>query len=257
MSRLIRHLLLMNSGSAPAAPFVSANRVYQFFAGDGISQPANVTAAGDGQPVDNWKSDDDASFAPSATLTVRPVYDLSNSAFNNRGVIVFDGTNDALIATIAAAKVANLSTYNIFWVLGTSDTVFGYVSVESRNDRTQFAHLVWNDPTSGDPQYRQTNGVGNAQIQAAASLSDGTPRLITLRRISAASWSLRVNGTQVATSSSDSGALAAIDRFAIGAHVNASSPLAMSLAYIAAYSDDNYIANEQAIGEYYGIAGFI
>lgn len=224
-----------------------------WYAGDGVNTPAAMNGATDGGAVTTWsdlgsESNDVAQSTPSA----RPTYDLSNAVFNNRGCVTFVGANSQYLSkNLSASVVSEDTTYNIIAVVAGSPStqLFSVIWSEGNSATNAYLRLGFGNPTSEVIGWHTSAVLMNGGSSAA----DDTAKLVTMRKITTNSYTLRLNGAQITTNANN--ANAAMDRLAIGANLRASAALHLtgSIAFVAAFTTDAYSTAEALIASHYGI----
>ena len=165
-----------------------------------------------------------------------------------------------MLARGAASLFANLTTYTLYAVFSSSDTAILAIYSEGRSTAaTMYIAERVNPGGAGRVDYvhRDTGGSTIAQpATTSGSVNDGSPHLYCVRRISSASFSLRIDGTEVGTSSNAPGSTT-IDNLVLGARYRSSGLDEFFnglIGVVAMYSDDNYATVEPILKSYYGIS---
>lgn len=256
--RTIMKLLenLVGSGSGVADLSLPAtNQLAWWYGGSGGGVEATVTTTGDGQAATAWadKSANAVNLtkAGAGTLTYRKAV----AALNNRGAVEGDGAA-YLVATIANGLAADQNVYNIFIVFASSTTQDGVFYGEgSTAGNNPIAIPRLNESSAGRVSHTHRDDAATAFSGGGGTgANDGAAHLLTIRRIASNSFSIRKDGTQVATGANAPGATT-VDRVALFALVRA----AISLFYIgqiattSIYSADNFATIEPLLATHYGI----
>ena len=243
-------------GDDIVCPFPAANRLAEWWAGDGSAvYSKRVATGGDNSPVTGW-TDETSTYTPVQTTTGnQPTYKKKVAALNNRSAVLFD-TDDYLIATVTAGIVAPLSVYTIYAVLTCTNVSSGYIYSEGAvASATPLARLGVSVGGAGDvtAQHRDDATTLLSYSTAASLIADGAKHLITLRRIAVNSWSTRVDGVQKATATTAPGTTT-INRITLGCRANSPALfLNGNLALVRCSNADDYTTLETLIAAHYAI----
>jgi len=243
-------------GDDIVCPFPAANRLAEWWAGDGSAvYSKRVATGGDNSPVTGW-TDETSTYTPVQTTTGnQPTYKKQVAALNNRSAVLF-ATDDYLIATVAAGIIANRNVYTIYTVLTCTNVSSAYVYAEGAvASATPLARLGVSVGAGGDvtPQHRDDAATLMSFSTAASLIADGAKHLITLRRIAADSWNVRVDGVSRGTSTTAPGTTT-INRITLGCRANAPALfLNGNLALVRCSNADDATVMEPLIATYYAI----
>lgn len=243
-------------GGELSSPFPRTNLLAEWWAGDGSSAyTRRINTAGDNAPVAGW-TDETGVYTPIQTVTGnKPTYKLKVAALNNMSAVLFD-TDDYLIATVTAGIVAPLSVYTIYAVLTCTNVTSAYIYSEGAvASATPLARIGVSVATGGDvtPQHRDDAATLMSFNTVGGLVADGAKHLITLRRIAANSWNVRVDGVSRGTSTTAPG-VTTINRITLGCRANAPALfLNGNLALLRNSNADDYLVIEPLIATHYAI----
>lgn len=240
-----------SGGGVTSLALPSENQLAWWYGGNGATIPAEIDTTDDGQPVAAWNDKSaNAYHVSQASGTVKPTY---RKSVNGRGGVEFDG-GDRLTRNLAGGILANLNTYSLYVVFKTTTTNLGALYAEGRSSSDTPVVTAWlNNPAPKAQHFhRDDASVNAAPVEGTAN--DGSVHVLTARRITANSWSLRLDGAEIATST-NSPTTTTIDRLTLGALVRTgvSGQFTGTIFTIAAYSEDNYATVEPLLGAHYGV----
>lgn len=206
----------------------------------------------DGDGVAGWADQVGVNHVTQSTAGDRPIYRASVAALNGRAAIEFV-SSDYLSRTIAAGLVANLNAYTIYAVIAQTTVGIGYLYSEGNSGAA--APIVGarvNGILSEGAHRDDASTLANPS--GGATTNNGAKHLITLRRISSNSWSVRLDGAQVGTAA-NAPTTTTVDRLSIGVRVanTVASFVTGHIAQVALYSSDNFATVEPLLAAYYGI----
>lgn len=218
------------------------------------SDTARTIPAAHGGTVAGWNDQGPSGYhVTQGTPADCPLYVASLAAFNNNPAVQFVSSDFLGRTGLSAGVVANLSVYSIFIVYQTITAALGTFYSEGKSDNTVPYVSLNYSATNGSFDCRD-----DASVRAVASggtlANASPPHIMTLRRISATSWSLRLDGTQIATDAHNVAATT-INRLSIGCYGRAANAQFFTgyIAQVALYSADNYATIEPALANFYGI----
>lgn len=208
-------LLLGEQGAGASAPDLvlpTANLLAFFYGGNGLTKPAEINSAGDGQVINNWASRVGVLNPAQSTAANKPIYDLSDPVFNDRGAVVFD-TTDTLNQAIAASVFGNLNVYTFYYVFKQNTTDTGYLWSESITP----GFIALRKDTATRPRWSHQDDAANAvsMVAVAPSINDGVAHLAVVRRTALNAFSFWIDGVQRTTSTTAPGTTTTT-RFTIG-----------------------------------------
>lgn len=258
--RTARSLVYLRPSMAGLAPptftdqILALNPLAFWYAGDGASIPAQMNGATDGGAVTTW---DDLSangyhVTQAGAASLKPTYDQSNAAFNDRGCLTFDG-GDYLSRNVAAVPTGGLTTFNIIAVVSTvtAATQACFYS-EGNSAETGLYEFAITGPTVATAVGFRHQSSGPT-LEGGANFNNGAVKIVTIRKITTSSYSLRLNGVEVDTKSTN-GSITG-DRIAIGCLLRAAASnnwVGNSAAYLL-FNSDIYATVEPLLAEHYGI----
>lgn len=255
-------ILLLGHKGDPYAAYINAllaqSPLALWDAGSGVYSDAGTTPAADGALVQQWNDQSGNGYHMSqATSGDRPVFRASVATLNTRPGVEFV-SSDYLIRTVTGSILANLNAFTNYVVFRTTSSASGTFYNESDNTfTTRFFVNRINLTFTGAPRCAHSdNATVILDLNPGTALdgNDGAAHLITWRRIASNSWALRLDGVQIATATTATGATT-INRIAIGALVRTtlSQFFVGHIATVANYGADNYQDIEPIIAAHYGI----
>jgi len=253
-----RHKLLLGlAGGGGSGLGPSGNRLAEWWAQSGVySDTSLTTPAVEAGPVASWADQNGILHLSQASASApdrRPIFDVVAPALNNKSAIKFS-TDDYLGRVLTSPLLANMTSYAIYVVYANcvvSGEAFSESSTTSDVPFLSFRPAIANNTQSS----HRGDGNVNAAI-APTSASTGTgPFVVSLLRLAANSFSLRINGVQKGTSSNTPGTTTT-NFIAVGALVRTSValPVIADIAYVGLYNvSTNYTSVENVLATYYGI----
>lgn len=232
--------------------------VGDWYAGDGTTQPASITAAGDGQPVDAWADDSPSGLDLAGAGAARPTYDLSVAALNNRGGVIFNGSH-VLSRSVAASPVASAPVLNIFIVFVANNSNVGCPYGEGRSTSTVpmiQPNINYGGAAVNTPQglIRDDASLSYAMESGRKPSGDGNAHVLTLRKRSSDHWEVRLDGQLRSIYRVSFGSFT-LDRISIGALVRTTvgSYLYGTIGRVSLYDRDVFNTVEPVLAAHYGI----
>ncbi len=217
-----------------------------------------LTLALDGQAVAGFKDQAGSGYhITQTTSSQRPLYRAAAAGLNNRAGLEFNAANSQQLYRDATSLVANLDVYTLYTVFSTAESsVMAFYGEGGALDGPLLL-VRFNGGATGKVEGIQRDDDGTIAIPnlIAAGSADGAPHLVTLRRIGAGSWSLRLDGGEIATSSAAPGTTT-ITRITLGSRYGAGSHNTFMdglLGAVALYGADNYATIEPLLLNWYGI----
>lgn len=259
LRRRRRRNALLSQGGAPLTfdqQILALNPLAFWYAGDGASTPAQMNGATDGGAVTTWDdlSTNGYDVTQAGADTLKPTYDQSDAAFNNRGSLAFDG-GDYLSRNLAGPIAANLSTFTIAIVFATT-SVNDFIVMYGEGKSDNAGRYLWlaTDSTNGAMRFQASNGTATI-LNGGTGVLDGNAHLLVIRKLGTSSHSLRIDGVEVDSDTATDSATALIDRLAIGALIRTSvaSQFIGDIAFVAVLPSADHTQLEAAVIPHYGI----
>lgn len=228
----------------------TANLLGWWYGGNGSRVEPTITTSGDGQPVTAWA--DKSTSALNLTKAGAGTATYRKSVIGvGRGAVEF--SNSYFSRNIAAGILANLNSYSLFIVFSSSATALSALYGEGNSTTNTPVVTAWLNNPANTVQHFHRDDASVGAPPAGGTPNDGNLHILTVRRISAGSWSVRLDGVEVATSSGSPGTTT-VNRLAIGALIRTTvSAVLTGLIYCTAlYSGDNYRLIEAPLGSHYG-----
>lgn len=247
------NMVYTEGGGAGDVGFLpAADLLAMWYAGNGSEVHSSITGS-DGNPVSAWADSGVNGYDVSQGVAAnQPTYHQSLAAMNNRGAVEFDG--DDYLARSLAGIIANLDVYTILqvWITDNADLTAGLYGEVNTGTATPF--ITSFGAFTGRKaafRHRDDSSVQTAMASAGGVVLPGVMYLGVVRRIASNNWSLRVDGTEVATSTA-APTTTTIDTTLIGARGGPDAFLTGKLALLALYGADNYTTIEPPAADHYG-----
>lgn len=239
--------------NSPSLALPSLGLLAFWYGGSGF-QPEPSIGVADGDPVDSW-SDKTGTYSPSNTGSARPIYTQRVSGVG-RGAVDFTAPDQYLVESVAGGLLSNRNIYNLHIVFQSTASALGAMYAEGRSTSTVPAVAGWlNQGVSGNAAgfHRGDNSAG-VDLRGGTAVNDGNVHILTVRRTDQTSFTLLVDGSEVAVGGNNV-SVATTDRLSIGALVRTtvSAQFGGKIFSIAAYGIDNYAQVLQSLSKHYGV----
>lgn len=228
-------------------------------AGAGVYSDAGTTPAPDAGAVQQWNDlSGNGHHVSQATAGARPTYRAAVESLNGLPGVEFDG-GDWLQRSVSGGLVANLNAYTIYCVFRTTSSAPGGHTLYAEGNSGTTVQTLFARVNGGQAgrlsHFHRDDGSTSASVTANnVGANNGAAHLMTLRRIAANSWSLRMDGTELATDNRQP-TTTTVNRVSLGAIVRLTVTEHM-VGHIATgmlAAADNYEAVEPIIAAHYGI----
>jgi hypothetical protein len=213
-----------------------------------------TTRANNGDAVAGWSDQGSSGYHVTQSVSGdRPIYRQSVPAFGGKPGVQFVSSDVLTRESLSSAVVANLTTYSIYVIFATTAAVLATMYSEGRTASS--VPFVSVNHSSAVVAFDCRDDASVRALGSGGSLANnGAVKLVTLRRAAATDWSLRLNGTQVATDA-DNVATTTINRLAIGAFARNTITQFFTghIAQVLLYNTDNYLTVEPILRSYYNV----
>lgn len=208
----------------------------------------------DGDAVAGWKDQSGNGYhVLQSTAGDRPLYRASVSSINNKPAVEFVSSDYLIKTALGAPILGNLSTYTIFVVFRTTTAAQHYTFTEG-NSASGNSYLGPRLTTAAAEFIHVSDAPATATASGGTTANNGNRHIHTVRRISAASWAVRLDGTQVATDTTNI-STTTTNQVAIGARARSTIATFFTghIAQVILSNSNNFATVEPILAAYYGI----
>jgi hypothetical protein len=209
----------------------------------------------DGDAVAGWKDQGSTgAHITQSTVGNRFVYRARVAALNNKPAVQLTAASTQYLSrALAGGIVSNLNFYNLIIVYRSTMVGTGYLHGEA-SSISATPLMGGRLATAAIDALHRSDASVLANPSGGATANDGSAKIYTLRRISAANFSIRLQGAQVGTAVQSPGTTTETT-IAIGVLPQATPllPVTAHIAQVLLYGAEQYTVVEPLLAALYGI----